>query len=226
MTAAAITVEAGVEYEAGTSGDIHLGRPEALIASGIIDAAKVPGAPGMPKSSITFIDGVPQPRGTKPKHDERWMQATMIGRQLRVSKGISDAERTRREQQRAQELEDLARTAPKKDIGREEAAKQLRGASAIFNVGDSVLANGYPAMVCEGYGLCAVKAEDGEFVASDGVRIEYRWGYTCRYRSGEEFFFAAHQVTAPKDEHRPGHLRLVAGAKPAPRPVLALRSQA
>ncbi|MDR6538835.1 hypothetical protein [Variovorax soli] len=222
----AATFAPGVEYDAGTGGDIYLGRPEALIAAGLIDAAKVPGAPGMPKSSITFVDGVPQLRGIKPVHDERWMQATIIGRQLRVTKGIDREERRRREQKRAQELEDLPRTTPKKDIGRDEAAKQLRNASAIFQVGDSVIVNGHQAMICEGYKMHTVRAEDGEYIGSDGVRIEHRLGYTCRYRSGEEFFFAAYQVTAPDDAGRPSHLRLVAGAKSAPRLVLALRSHA
>lgn len=103
----------------------------------------------MPRSSITFVDGVPQPRGAKPAHDERWMQATMYGRQLRLTKGIDPEERSRREQKRARELEELARTTPKKDIGRDEAIKQLRSASAIFQVGDSVIVNGHQAMVCE-----------------------------------------------------------------------------
>ncbi|VTU34294.1 hypothetical protein [Variovorax sp. RA8] len=223
---AAATISPGVEYEAGTSGDIYIGRPAALIAAGLIEAAKVPGAPGMPRSSITFVDGVPQPRGAKPAHDERWMQATMYGRQLRLTKGIDPEERSRREQKRARELEELARTTPKKDIGRDEAIKQLRSASAIFQVGDSVIVNGHQAMVCEGYKVHTVRAEDGEYIDRDGVRVEHRWGYTCRYRSGEEFFFAAYQVTAPNDTGRPSHLRLVAGAKPAPRPVLALRSHA
>lgn len=216
----------GVEYDAGTSGDIYLGRPEALIAAGLIEAAMVPGRPGMPRSSITFVDGVPQPRGAKPVHDEHWMQATMIGRQLRVIKGIALELQRQRQARREEEAAEIARTMPKKDIGRDEAAKQLRNASAIFQVGDSVIVNGHQAMVCEGYKMHTVRAEDGEYIGGDGVRIEHRWGYTCRYRSGEEFFFAAYQVTAPDDDCRRSHLRLVAGAKLAPRPVLALRSHA
>jgi hypothetical protein len=213
----------GIEYDAGTSGDIYLGRPEALIAAGLIEAAKVPGAPGMPRSSITFVEGVPQPRGAKPAHDERWMQATMYGRQLRLTKGISLDERRRREQQRAQKLEDLARTTPKPDIGHDGAAKAMRAASAIFNVGDSVIANGDPALVIGEYTLRRVICTDGQFLVSNGERAEYRPGYVCRYRSGEEYFFPPHQVTTPAD--RAPFMRLVVGSKAATRPALAFGGQ-
>lgn len=211
----------GVEYDAGTGGDHYLGRPEALIAAGIITADKVPGAPGMPKSSVTFVDGVAQPRGQKPKHDERWMQATMVGRQLRVSKGISDEERDRRERKRAEEIAEMNRTRPMEDIGYDGAAKALRDASAIFKVGDSVIADGYPALVIGEYALRRVNDEKGQFLSPTGKRCEYRWGYACRYRSGEEFFFPAHQITTHEDGAP--YLRLVAGARRAERPALALR---
>lgn len=215
----------GVEYEAGTSGDIYVGRSEALIAAGIIDAAQVPGAPGMPKSSITFVDGVPQPRGAKPAHDERWMQATMYGRQLRLTKGISEEEQRRRSAARRAEIEESERSRPKTDIGMEAAVKAMKVASALFNVGDRVMCGKHPVIVTGGYKLRRVNNDDGEFLdAESGKRIDYQWGYTCQYRNGEEYFFEPYQLT--DDDGCPTHLRLVSGKSTlVTRPLMEFRER-
>lgn len=194
----------GVEYSAGQGADYYLGTPKALVDAGLLKAGQVPGTPGMPKSSASFVDGVMQPRTARPLHDEHWMQATLIGRKLRLSIGISAAEKKRRAA--LQEAEVAA--MPKPDIDAASAVQALQSRSAVFEVGATVYASGYLGMVVEPYGLHRVNSEDGEFLnPTTKARYDWRYGYVCRLRSGEQFFYAAHKVSADRDTT--GHLRVV-----------------
>lgn len=194
----------GVEYSAGLGADHYLGAPKALIDAGLLKAGHVPGTPGMPKTSASFVDGVMQPKTARPVHDERWSKATLIGRKLRLSIGISAAEKARRAA--LQEAEFAA--MPKPDIDAMSAVVALQRRSALFEVGTSVYAGSDLGMVVEPYGLHRVNSEDGEFLHKPtGTRYDWRYGYVCRLRSGEQFFFAAHKVSAERGTA--GHLRVV-----------------
>ncbi|MET3441349.1 hypothetical protein ABIC94_002107 [Variovorax paradoxus] len=196
----------GVEFDAGVSGDRYSGSIEALIAAGIITAEHLPAA-----TSVTFFNGV-QVDGRKVKgmQDERWMQVRCVGRSLRVTKGITREERARREQARQQEVEELARTTPKKDPGIDSARLMDYTASAVLPVGTAVFAYGEGATIVGEYKLRRVYTKDGQY--ADGERrLDYIPGYTCRLdEDGAEFFYPAHAVRAKSGAI--GHLRLVSGA--------------
>jgi len=196
----------GVEFDAGVSGDHYSGSVEAIIAAGIITADQLPAA-----TSVTFFNGVQiDGRKVKGSQDERWMQVRFAGRNLRVTKGITREERARREEARRQEVEELARTTPKKDPGFDGARTMNYQASAAFQIGDEVFAGDKAATVAGAYKLYRVRDDDtGEF--SDGeIRADYRHGYLCRLQSnGEQFFYPAHGVRARSGAL--SHLRLVSG---------------
>lgn len=206
----------GVEYSAGLGADHYLGTPKALIDAGLLTAGQMPGTPGMPKSSASFVDGVMQPKTARPVHDEHWSKATLIGRKLRLSIGISAAEKERRAALQEAEIAAM----PKPDIDAASAVQALQGRSAVFEVGATVYASGYLGMVVEPYGLHRVNSEDGEFLnPTTKARYDWRYGYVCRLRSGEQFFYAAHKVSA--DRGAAGHLRVVSSRAERPEQYLA-----
>lgn len=216
----AATNHPGVEYDAGTGADHYLGKPEALVAAGLLAAHQLPGSPGMPSTSVVFVDGVQQPRTARPVHNERWMQVTRIGRKMRLAIGISAQERRDRT---AAEEERNRRLFAASDPGPEAAAKALLSSSALFQEGDSVLVFGYAAMVVKGFGIHAVRNDEGAYLWKGEARMDYRPGYVVRYRSGEEIFAVASDVTTPEGEI--GYLRAVGGGMKARQPVLAFRGQ-
>lgn len=212
----------GVEYDAGTGGDIYRGKPEALIAAGLLTAEQIPGWPGMPSTSATFFKGARVERRQRVRHDQHWMQVTRIGNNIRLVKGISIEEQRHRWDTRQAEIEETERNQPKADIGFDGACKAYDQASALFEVGDRVLYCNSPMVVTGEYKLRRVNNKEGEFVDGRGERIEYRYGYTCQYRNGEEYFVPAGYLT--DDDGAPTHLRLVAGMSTlVARPTLAFR---
>lgn len=203
----------GVEFDAGVSGDRYQGKPEALIAAGVITAAQLPAM-----ASVTFFDGMKvDGRKVKATQDERWMQVTFIGRNLRVTKGIPADERARRQAARRAEIEEIERNTPKQDIGEAGALEAFKKSGAGLEVGDCVYAGGEAASVTGGYRLRTVRSGEGEYLSSNGNRIDYRWGYVCKTTDGKEYFFAAHEVTAKQG--RASHLRLAYAATPAAPPM-------
>lgn len=69
--------------------DRYLGTEEDLIAAGVIRADQVPGAPGKPRSTIRFWDGVPVVGKKRvPWNDPRFMCVAKNGRKLLVIVGI------------------------------------------------------------------------------------------------------------------------------------------
>lgn len=200
-----------IECEASPNGDIYIGKPEDLIAAGVLTAEQIPGWPGMPSTSASFVDGVVQPRGQKPKHDERWMQVSRYGGNIRCIKGISVEEQRLRSDIRRAELEEAERNKPKVDVGMDGALKAFAVGSAVHKVGDRVRCGNQSMVVTGEYRLRCVRAEDGEYIDSAGDRIDYRYGYTCQFRNGEEYFFPPHELT--DDEGSSSHLRLVHGAR-------------
>lgn len=196
-------------------GDMYLGKPEALIAAGLLRADQVPGWPGMPPSAATFFEGVLVERWTRVPHTEAWMNVVRSGSNIKVFKGISEAERARR----IAEAEERERNKPKAAIGIEVARAEYEAASTRFKVGDKVM-NGDKHMVVSGhYGLSLVWSKNGEFVHSNGRRFDYMYGYCCKYPNGEEFFFVAHCLL--DDDGNQTHLRLVRGARREVRPAAA-----
>lgn len=190
-----------------SQGDYYVGTAEQLISEGIITPNQLPGTPGMPKSSATFIDGVQQPPRTRAAHDDHWMHVTLYGKKVVVSKGISAQERERRERQRAAALAAERQAHGIPAIGLVAAAREVAQASAEFQVGDAVMAGGVLAVVTGHFGLHVVTTKDGEYVDRDGERIAYRPGYLCRDESGDEYFWPAHKVNLPDGSR--SHLRLV-----------------
>jgi len=196
----------GVAFDAGVSGDRYQGKPDALIAAGVITAEHIP-----VNTSQTFVDGVKvDGRRFKGKHDERWMRVSRHATTLIVTKGIADTERARRVEARRQEAEELARTAPRKDPGFDGVRAMNYDASAAFEIGDEVFAHGQAATVTSNYKLIRVVDDEGQFTDGE-TRADYIPGYLCRLNeSGKEFFYPAHAVRAKSGAI--GHLRLVSGA--------------
>jgi hypothetical protein len=215
----------GVEYGAGISGDIYLGKPEALIAAGLLTADHVPGWPGMPSTSATFFDGARVDRHQRVPHDERWMQATRIGNNIRLIKGIGAEEKRRREEVLRAEIEEEVRNQPKTDIGMDAALKAFNDASTLFKVGDRAWVGNHSVVVTGEFKLRRVRNDDGEFFdAAKGYRVDYQYGYTVQYRNGEEFFFPAGDLT--EEDGAPTHLRLVAGRSThAARPMMEFKER-
>jgi hypothetical protein len=217
----AVNDTSGVEFDAGVSGDRYSGSVEALFAAGIITAEHLPAA-----TSVTFFNGVQvDGRKVKTMQDERWMQVRCVGRSLRVTKGITREERARREEARRLEVEELARTAPRKDPGFDGVRVMDYQASATFTVGEEVFAHGKAATVVGPYKLYRVRDDAaGEF--SDGkTRADYLHGYLCRLEiNGEEFFYPVHGVRARSGAV--SHLRLVSGAGPRREIGFSIRSLA
>lgn len=172
----------GVEFDAGVGGDHYLGSVQALISAGVIQVEHIPSA-----TSVTFFEGVQvDGRAVKAKQDERWMNIRFVGRNLRVTKGIADAERFRREEQREREAEELARTTPSKDPGFDAIRALEYKASAAFLVNEEVFVYGSPATVTGELTLRRVRDEDGQYIDGES-RADYQPGYTCRLRqTGEE----------------------------------------
>lgn len=206
----------GVEYSAGQGADYYLGMPKALVDAGLLKAVQIPGTPGLPKTSASFVNGVLQPKTARPVHDEHWSQASLVGRKLRLSIGISKAEKDRRAALHEAEVAAM----PKPDIDAASAVQALQSRSAMFEVGATVYASGYLGMVVESYGLHRVNSEDGEFLnPTTKARYDWRYGYVCRLRSGEQFFYAAHKVSAARGTT--GHLRVVSSRVARPEQHLA-----
>ena len=197
-----------VQHDLG--GDVYLGKPEALIAAGLLTAEQIPGWPGMSSTSATFYDGQRVERYKRVPHDERWMQVTRIGTKVRLTKGLGAEEK----RVRLAEKEEAERRRPKPDIGRDAAYQACKEASTLFKVGDEVWNNGNPMVVTGEYMLRCVRSKTGEFVNSANQRINYQHGYTCQYRNGEEFFFEPGDLTDEAGE--PTHLRLVVTKKKTP----------
>jgi hypothetical protein len=211
----------GIECDSNSDCDQFYGRAAALVSAGLVRADQLPGAPGMAPSSAAFVDGVRLPRHSRPAHDERWMQVTKVGNMVRVTKGIADEERARREQAEEEAAEARARIKP--DPGREGAYAAVCSASVVFSAGDRVMVDDSPAVVSKSYAVHKVMSEDGEYRDDAGERFDYRLGYVIQYRNGESFFVPACDVTDP--DGAPTHLRLVGGTSVrAQRPMMALRS--
>lgn len=215
----------GVEYDAGTGGDIYLGKAAALIAAGLLTPEQIPGSPNLPGASGTFVDGVPQPRYTKVPHDEHWMHVAKYATSVRVTKGISPEEQRRRMDARKAEIEEAERNKPKTDIGMDGALKAFAAATARFQVGDRAWNGGHPLVITGECKLRRVRNKDGEFLdAEKGYRVDYQYGYTGQYRNGEEFFFEPNELT--DEDGAPTHLRLVAGkCTQAVRPMMEFRER-
>lgn len=215
----------GVEYDAGTGGDTYLGKAEALIAAGLVAAEQLPGAPGMPPTSTTFFDGARVDRSQRVPHDERWMNVVKYGKNFRVTKGIAAEESRRRTAARQAEIEEHQRNQPRTDIGMDAALEAFNNASTLFKVGDKVWIGKHPAVVTGEYKLRRVRNSDGEYLdAAKGYRVDYKHGYTCQYRNGEEFFFEPGDLT--DEDGAPTHLRLVAGSsRGAVRPMMEFRER-
>lgn len=208
----------GVEFDAGVGGDHYGGSVHALIAANVIALEHIPAG-----TSVTFFDGVQvDGRKVKGSQDERWMQVRFTGRNLRVTKGITREERARREEARRQEVEELARTTPKKDPGIDSARQMDYMASAVLPVGTAVFVYGEGATIAGGYKLRRVCTKDGQY--ADGERrVDYIPGYTCRLdEDGSEFFYPAHAVRAKSGAMT--HLRLVSGAGPRREIGFSIRS--
>lgn len=195
----------GIEFDAGVGGDYYIGSVQALIAARVISLEHIPAG-----TSVTFFNGVQvDGRKVKAMQDERWMQVRCVGRSLRVTKGITREERDRREEARRQEVEELARTTPKKDPGIDSVRLMDYTASAVLSVGTPVFVYGDAATVVGEYKLRRVYAKDGQY--ADGERrVDYIPGYRCRLdEDGAEFFYPAHAVRAKSGAMT--HLRLVSG---------------
>lgn len=204
---AAHTNMAGVKHFEDRLGDNYMGAAQALLDAGLVTLGQLPGTPGMPKISVSFLDGEQLPRQARAVHDERWMRVSLYGNKVIVSKGISAEERARREAEKtaAAEAERKAHGIPA--IGLDAAAREAAQASAQFQVGDAVMVGGVPAIVTEPFRLYAVSAKNGEYVDEDGGRLVYRPGYTCRDKDGGQYFWPAHKVRLPDGSR--SHLRLV-----------------
>lgn len=204
---AAPTTMAGVKHFDDRLGDNYIGTAQALLDAGIVTLDQLPGMPGMPKISVSFLDGAQLPRQARAVHDERWMRVSLYGNKVIVSKGVSAEERERREAGKAAaaEAERKARGIPA--IGVDAAASEAAKASAQFQVGDAVMVGGIPAVVTGPFRMRAVTDKDGEYVDHDGGRLTYQPGYVCRDEDGAEYFWPAHKVRLPGGSR--SHLRLV-----------------
>ncbi|MDQ0084549.1 hypothetical protein J2W35_004918 [Variovorax boronicumulans] len=215
----------GVDFDEDVTGDRYFGTAQALIDAGVISMEHLPEV-----SSVTFFKGVKvDGRTVKGAQFEHWMQVRIWGSHNRVQrfvviKGVTREERCRREEARRQEVEELARTAPKKDPGFDGVHSMNYRASATFVIGEEVFAHGKAATVTSNYKLIRVADEEGEF--SNGVnRADYIPGYLCRiHDSGEEFFYPAHAVRSKSGAV--GHLRLVSGARQRREISFSIRSLA
>lgn len=209
----------GVECFGDSDGDYYFGRPDALIAAGLVGPDQLPGNAGMPRTSVMFVKGIQQPRTARPPHNQDWMQVAKIGRAFRVTKGVTGEERERREQTEEDERE--ARSRIKHDPGLSAAHEAVRDASALFKVGDSVTVAGCAAVISQGYGVHRTKEKGGEYLQDDGSRSSYRLGYIIQFRNGETYFVEAWKVTDP--EGAPTHLQLVGvPSVRTQRPMIAL----
>lgn len=210
----AATTKSIVQSRESWYGLEYVGTADELIDAGIITWSQLPGRPGMPKSSATFLDGLQQPPRTRAVHDERWMRVTLTGKKVTVAKGISAIEREQRENQRiaAAEAERRSRGIPA--IGSAAAGREMAQESAVFEVGTHVTVGTTKATVTAGYGLRPVSTPNGTYIDGDGNRFIYRPGYLCRDEEGSEFFWVAHEVKTALGQR--GHLRLVRDRSAAP----------
>lgn len=95
----------------------------------------------------------------------------------------------------------------------EEMQRRQVAASACLHVGDRVLyfgptdEYGHEATIDEGYQMFAVEDGDGPYIDRDGKRLEYRYGYTIKFKGSDiRHFVPAHSIT--RDDCKPAHLRL------------------
>ncbi|CAN5713448.1 hypothetical protein BH10PSE18_BH10PSE18_07880 [soil metagenome] len=204
---AAPTTMAGVKHFDDRLGDNYIGTAQALLDAGIVTLDQLPGMPGMPKISVSFLDGEQLPRQARAVHDERWMRVSLYGNKVIVSKGISAEERERREVEKAAADEAKRKACGIPAVGVDAAALEVAQASAQFQLGDVVMVGGIPGVVTGPFRLRAVCDKRGEYVDHDGGRLTYQPGYVCRDEDGAEYFWPAHKVRLPDGSR--SHLRLV-----------------
>lgn len=153
------------------------------------------------------------------------MQVTRLGSKVRLTKGVSAEEKSSRIAAVRAAIEEEARNRPKPDISLDGAQKAYNDASTLHKVGDRVWVGNSPLIVTGEYKLRRVRNETGEFLdQAQGVRVDYKYGYSCQYRNGDEFFWPAHELT--DEDGSPTHLRLVAGrSTTATRPMMEFRER-
>lgn len=199
--------EHGVRRVDSPSSIQYWGKAEALIAAGILSSYQVPGQPGMPTTSASFVDGQMVDRYARPKHDERWMQISLYGNGLRVIKGVSRS----RPSAPYVPADDFT-LGPRDNICASAAEMELSAESTVLRPGHRVQVNGHQAVVAGEYMLRKVVAEHGEFVLR-GERFDYLPGYTCRDSTGVAFFCSAHEIKSADGQAT--HIRLVRARSPA-----------
>lgn len=200
-----------------TTCDLYFGKANELIATGLVRPEQLPGSEGMPSSAVTFYDGHLIPRGKRAEHDEKYLNIARYGLGFRVFVGVTAKVRAEREavEKREDDLLSKERDAEKldqetcKDPGIDEETKRVTDCSAVFAVGDQVLADGVIAEITGEYRLRRVTYEDGEYLDFNGKQITYRPGYVCRLTTGEEFFYGAHQIKFRHDKSRLSYLKIV-----------------
>ena len=81
-----------------------------------------------------------------------------------------------------------------------------------LKVGDvAVHYKGETLLIIRGYDYELILGKTCRYVCSDGLRREYRWGYSAKVltgnHAGEEYFFPAHEIRSARSEIT--HVRLV-----------------
>lgn len=100
------------------------------------------------------------------------------------------------------------------DPGMEEAKKRAIQSPACFDVGDKALffedddEFGAEVTVVEAYAMYSVRSKTGAYVAEDGARFNYQFGYVVKRKvDAQSFFVLPCQLT--RDDCKPAHLCLV-----------------
>lgn len=112
-------------------------------------------------------------------------------------------------------LKEEARRGLWNDPGMEEMKKRAAQSPACFDVGDKALyfkedddEYGVEVTIVQPYAMYSVLTEDGAYIAENGKRVNYMFGYVIKHESGDRPFFGrACKLT--RDDGKPAHLRLV-----------------
>ncbi len=116
-----------------------------------------------------------------------------------------------------QAIKDEQRKGLWDDPGRDVAKARMQESPAQFRVGEVVRYwsewidsefDGELIEITGAYGLYPVQSDDGPFIAKDGSKRAYRWGYVVRSSTGEALFCSPFELQSLDYGHR--YLRLVA----------------
>ena len=71
--------------------DAYYGTMEDVVSAGLVRPEQLPGAKGMPSTSVTFYDGQIIPRNKRVKHDEKYVNIIRHGSGFKVFFGVPDS---------------------------------------------------------------------------------------------------------------------------------------